>query len=177
MDTSGGLKETYSVVGFWADSNERYKAEFEAFSPYAAEVLMLREAENENGDFRIAGTMLGKQDNADLYTAFVNPDDPANEDNCSVQYVSEDDEIGDWTVMGIVSSTRTFDRNWNVRTQGERYISYQMTTHPRYAEDMARAEVAERGAFELEVCAVFRGRKARCETFPFVNHDEHAEVK
>jgi hypothetical protein len=164
--------DTYTVVGYWKDSQERYKTEFEASNVRSAEYMMLEQAAEEDGDFRIAGTMLGEHDAADLYTAFVNPDDPANDDRCDVHYVSEDDEIGEWTVMGIVASTRVFDREWNKQTQGERYLSVQMTTHPRYAEDMARAEVAERGHFELTVCAVFRGRKARCESFPFVNHNE-----
>lgn len=169
--------ETYTVVGYWADTNERYKTEFDARTVIAAENMMLTRANDEEGDFRIAGTLLGVHDTADLYTAFVNPDDPANEGDCRVQYVSEEDEITEFTVVGIVLATDRFSRTWNEETQGERYIGVELATHPRWAEDMARAKVAERGDFELKVCAVFRGRKSRCESFPFSDHSRQAQSR
>lgn len=168
------MRETYTVIGWWVDSNERYKAQFDAPTAREAERLMLRQAADEDGDFRIAATMLGVHESADRYTAFVDPDDPANEDHCDVRFVSEDDEVGEWTVIGLVTSTRRLDREWNERTGGERWISHELATHPRYAEDIARAKVAERGHFELSVCAVFAGRKDRCESFAFADHDERA---
>lgn len=166
--------ETYTVIGYWADSNERYKAQFDAPTAREAERLMQRQAADEDGDFRIAATMLGTHESADRYTSFVDPDDPANEDDCEVRFVSEDDEVGEWTVIGIVLSTRRLDREWNERTGGERWISHELATHPRYAEDIARAKVAERGHFELLVCAVFRGVKNRCESLVFSNPGERA---
>lgn len=159
------MMETYSVIGYWTDTNERYKLEYEASSAKAAEEAMLAKARAEDAVFAIAGTMLGTHTNADLYTAFVNPDDPANDHICSVQYVADEDEVTEWTVLGLVVAA--YDWRWNAATNGERYLGVKMATHPRYAEDIARAEVAERGAFELKVCAVFRGVKARCESFPF----------
>lgn len=40
--------------------------------------------------------------------------------------------------------------------------------------EAVRAKAAERGHFELSVCAVFGGVKNRCESFAFADHDERA---
>lgn len=168
------MRDIYSVIGYWADSNERYVEHFEATSARDAERQMMIEARNDDGDFRIAASMLGEQYRVDLYTAFVDPDDPENDERPDLKPATDELGVTDWTVVGIVTSTRAHDRSWNERTKGERYLGHEMAYSARIAEDLARGRVDERGGFELTVCAVFEGMKNRCESFPFSNHDEVA---
>jgi hypothetical protein len=164
--------ETFSVVGYWADSNERYVEFFRGATVRDVEDQMLGQAAREAGDFRIAGTMLGEQYRADLYTAFVDPDDEANDEREDLQPVIDGLGVAEWTIVGIVTSTARHDGAWNERTGGERYLGHEMALSPRIAEDLARMAVRERGGFELTVCGVFEGVKNRCESFAFSNHDE-----
>lgn len=166
--------ETFSVVGYWSDSNERYVEFFRETTAREAEQQMLEQARREDGTFRIAGTMLGEQYRTDLYTAFVDPDDPENENREDLQVVIDELGMAEWAIIGLVASTRHHDQDWNERTGGERYLGHEMALNPRVAEDLARMAVRERGEFELTVCAVLAGRKNRCESFPFSNHDEMA---
>lgn len=166
--------ETYSVTGWWVDSNERHVAFIEARSARDAERLMLEQAAGEDGVFRIAGTMLGEYRAADTYTAFVDPEDPENENREDLEPVIDEFGMADWTVFGLVAGTGRHDGEWNERTGGERYLGHEMALNSRIAEDLARMAVRERGAFELTVCAVFAGRKNRCESFPFADHDQTA---
>lgn len=164
--------ETFSVVGYWADSNERCVEFFREATAREAEEQMLEQARREGGDFRIAGTMLGEQYRTDLYTAFVDPADPENENRGDLQVVIDELGMVEWTIVGLVTSAG--DDGWNERTGGERYLGHEMALNPRIAEDLARMAVRDRGGFELMVCAVLEGRKSRCESFRFSNHDEVA---
>ena len=162
--------ETFSVIGYWTDSNERYVEFFRETTVRGAEEQMLANARDEAGDFRIAATMLGEQYRTDLYTAFIDPDDAENENREDLQVVIDELGMVEWTIVGLVRSTRRGDVGWDEETGGERYLGHEMALNPRIAEDLARGAVQERGEFELTVCAVFEGRKNRCESFPFSNH-------
>lgn len=166
--------ETFSVIGYWSDSNERYVEFFRGAGARDAEDQMLEQARREDGEFRIAGTMPGEQYRADLYTAFVDPDDPENDERGDLKVVIDELGMAEWTIVGLVTSTRHHDAGWNERTGGERYLGHEMALNPRIAEDLARMAVRERGGFKLTVCAVFEGRKNRCESFLFADHDQAA---
>lgn len=165
--------ETYSVVGYWAGSEERYVQFFEVHSVRDAEEQMLAKARDEDDVFWISGTMLDEQYRDDLYTAFINPDDPENDNRTDLQAVVDELGVEEWTVSGLVVSTT--DKAWNARTGGERYLGRQMALNPRIAEDLARMAVRERPGLDLIVCAVFKGVRNRCEPFPFANHDERVQ--
>lgn len=164
---------TYSVIGYWVGSQERYVEFFDATSARDAENQMLALAREEDDVFRIAGTMLGEQYRDCKYTAFIDPDDPENDNREDLEVVVDELGVEEWTVFGLVVSTN--DAAWNERTGGERYLGRQMGLNARIAEDLARMDVRERPGLELIVCAVFKGVKNRCETFPFASHDQHVQ--
>jgi hypothetical protein len=166
--------DRYTTYGYWADTSERYGQTFVAASARHAEELMQEQAENEGGIFRAAGTLLGEHRAADTYTAFVDPDDARNTERGDLEPAFEELGLTGYTVLGVVVSTRRLDHGWNERTGGERWLSHELATSPRYAEDIARSKVAERGHFELRVCAVLAGTKNRCESLVFSDPDERA---
>jgi hypothetical protein len=168
------MLETYSVVGYWADSNERACEHTDATSARDAENRMLERALQEDGNFRIAGTLLGEHQVCDTYTAFVDPDDPANDDRTDLEPAIDELTVMEWTVFGLILGDDNFA--WNEKTAGERYLGRQMALNARIAEDLAVAEVRDRGGVDLLVCAVFQGVKNRCETFPFAKHDVTVEA-
>jgi hypothetical protein len=165
--------DAYTVYGWWQDSGERYASLLDARSPRDAEQIMQERAESEGGIFRAAATLLGEHPAADTYTAFVDPDDPRNLER-GVAPVLEELELAEYTVLGLVLSTRRLDHGWNERTGGERFLSHELATSPRFAEDIAGVKVAERGHFRLVVCAVLEGRRNRCEALVFSDPAERA---
>lgn len=168
--------QDFTVFGWWADSDERYGELVSAGSARAAEEQMRAYAREEGGEFRAAATLLGEFQSADTYTGFVDPDDERNLDRCGLRAAAEADLPVDWTVIGLVESTKHGDADWNSYTGGERYLEHVMATSPRYAEDVAAAQVRERGELRLVVCAVLEGVRNRCESLPFSNPDERAEA-
>jgi hypothetical protein len=168
------MNKAYTVVGWWVDSNERYVEAFDAPTARDAEEAMLEQARDEAGTFRIAGTLLGQIEAADTYTAFVDPDDPENEAREDLEPAVDELGMTEWTVLGLVTSTRHGDHDWNEETGGQRHHTVEMALNPRIAEDLARMAVRERGAVDLTVCAVVAGRVHRCESFQFADHDQKA---
>lgn len=163
-------RQTYTVYGFWPDTEERYGQAYIADSARDAEDQMLLEAQDQQTEFRIAGTLVGEHPAADIYTAYIDPEDPDNDAREDLEAVIAELEVCEWTILGLI--TADDDEQWNQRTGGQRHISHEMALSPRIAEDLARAAVAERGKFTLAVCVVLAGRKERCESYAFSNHDE-----
>jgi hypothetical protein len=136
--------ETFSVIGCWSDSNERYVEFFRGAGARDAEDQMLEQARREDGEFRIAGTMLGEQYRADLYTAFVDPDDPENDERGDLKVVIDELGMAEWTIVGLVTGTRGHDRDWNERTGGERFLGHEMALSPRIARSRRTMNAGER---------------------------------
>ena len=167
--------ETFTVVGFWADNEQRCVDFFTANTPREAEEMMLAKAADDNAEFRIAGTLPGENFRSCTYTAYLDPDDEDN--NARTDLIEPADELEpvEWTVVGVVTGTREhLDKRWNARTGGERYLGHHMAVSAKAAEGVARSVVAERGRFKLAVCAVFEGTRFRRESFPYANHDVEA---
>ena len=166
--------QPYTVFGYWADSDERFGEVFEADSADHAERLMRRRSADEGGGFRTAATLRGRHAAVDTYTAFTDPEDPRNAER-ELEPVIEELEITEYTVLGLVLSTRRRDEDWNERTGGQRVLLHEMALSPRIAEDLAAGRVREQDEHMcLVVCAVLQGRKERAESFAFADVDEPA---
>lgn len=125
-----------------------------------AERRMQRDAEAVNQAFRVAGVLHGAPECADRYTKYVDPADSRNLDDEGLIPDSDELQVTEWTVMGLLLDPR--DPAWNRRTGGRRYLELVDALSPLAAEDVARSRAGDQGA-QLVVCAVFRGRVQRAD--------------
>lgn len=157
----------YTVCGYWADTEEREVEVVTADNVYKAEWRILARADQQGGDFRPAGTLLGQFAKADTYSAFVDPEDLRNLERGLAPAV-DGPAVEEWTVLGVILAKDRHHRHWNAETGGQRWLSHEMATSALAAEDVARSKNT---AGNLVVCAVFAGALNRCENFPFSNPD------
>lgn len=163
------MTQPFTVFGYWQDSDERYGQEFDAESAAHAERLMADQAEREGGQFRAAATLRGAHEAIDRYTAFTDPDDPRNDERDDLEPAIEELLVTEYTVIGLVVSTKPDDKAWNEETGGQRHLSHEMALSARIAEDVAAGRVRDGGGFRLLVCGVLEGRKERAESHVFSN--------
>lgn len=153
----------YTITGYWDDTQERYAEVFDGFSALDAEDAARGDGFKQGGRLWVSSAVLGEWPPADCYTRYVDPDDERNP--MGLVTPLEDLEPTEYTVTGLILRTGMWDRSWNARTGGTRFWGHFLTTHPRYAEDIAAQEVGEGGHQELWVCAVFPGFLGRAEAF------------
>jgi hypothetical protein len=168
--------DTYSVYGCWAETRERFAEVYQATSPRAAEHLAQMDAQEKGGTLWVCRVVPGEVAPADTYTAFVDPDDPRNDEIDGLTPDVPDIADGDpeWTVFGIAVPKGTPDSAAG-RT-GERYGDVLNATSAGAAEDVARARLADQDG-ELWVCTVIPGRVAAVDTYaPFVDPDVKAQA-
>lgn len=157
----------YTVTGYWDDTQERYVEAFYGDTALDAEDEAREEGMRQGGILWVSSTVPGKNVTVDSYATYVDPDDDRNP--MGLLSPLEELEPVEFTVSGLVLRTGMLDRSWNARTGGTRFWQHVLTTHPRYAEDIAAQEVGEGGHQELWVCAVFPGFLRRGEAF---NHSD-----
>ncbi|MBR7830450.1 hypothetical protein KDK95_29385 [Actinospica sp. MGRD01-02] len=169
------MPELYTVFGYWEDNGQRYGRFDEADSAVHAELLMQRRAAKENAVFWAAATLRGEFHPVDAaYTRYLDPQDPRNEE-IEFEGVDELPTTGEFTVYGLILSTRRLDAGWNQRTGGQRFIGHEMATSALAAEGAASARVAtDEHHAKLLVCAVLPGRMEKADTLPFSNPDERS---
>ena len=166
--------QAYTVFGFWAETRERYGQWFTATSPRAAEDMAQMTALEKGGTLLVCRVVAGEIPSADRYTAFVDPQDPRNDECDDLEPDVPDVTAVDpeWTVFGI--AVPAGGRPVVIARQGERYGDVVNATSPLAAEDVARSRLADRGG-ELMVCTVLAGRVAAADTYAsFVNPDVQA---
>lgn len=185
-------RQVYTVFGYWADSNERFGERYEATDARDAEEQALAQARRDDGDLKIAGTLVGEHDSVDRYTAFIDPRDEANFERDDLEAVTDEPEVVEWTILGLALSPYRETRHrigrlhiglardtdaqaWNEQTGGERTIIHEMAYSPLIAEDLARERVLKDSGQDLVVCTVLAGTKHRCESYPFADHRVRAE--
>lgn len=161
----------FTVFGCWPTTKERFAWVFTAPDARTAERLMKEKAATEGGQFWVAGIVAGAVEVVDLYTAYVDVDDPANQDIGDLEL----DVAGDlrtFTVLGIARDPS--DRRAYEEVIGERYADTVPATSPGAAEDVARGRLADKGG-ELWVCAVIEGEVRRADVYAtFVDPDRRA---
>jgi hypothetical protein len=165
------MTRPYTVLGFWAETRERWAGEYAATSPRAAEDMARMDALEAGGTLLVCRVIPGHPGTVDRYTAFVDPQDPRNEDRDDLEPDVPDLTAGDpeWTVFGIAVPAG----GWPGKgaAGGERYGDVINAASPLAAEDVARSRLADRDG-ELLVCAVLAGRVAASDTYAsFVNPD------
>jgi hypothetical protein len=166
--------QEYTVFGFWAETRERFGSFYRATSPRAAEDMAQMEALEKGGTLLVCRVVAGEISAADLYTLFVDPADPRNDDSEDV----EPDVAGfideEWTVFGIAIPAGL--RPSAIASEGERYGDVLNATSPLAAEDVARSRLADQGG-ELLVCTVLAGRVTAADTYAtFVNPEIKART-
>lgn len=161
----------YSVAGAWAETRERFLQVYDAMSPRGAEDLAQLEAHEKGGTLWVCRVLPGEVKAADLYTAFIDPNDPRNDERDDLVPDMPDLLAGDpeWTVFGIAVPRKIHDRD--VPRHGERYGDVENATSAGAAEDVARSRLADKGG-ELWVCCVLPGRVAAVDTYAsFIDPD------
>jgi hypothetical protein len=168
--------ETWTVYGFWAETRERFGEFYRATSARAAEDMAQMTALEKGGTLLVCRVVAGEVPSADRYTAFVDPQDPRNEECDDLEPDVPDVTAGDpeWTVFGI--AVPAGGRPVPVE-RGERYGDVVNAASPLAAEDVARSRLADRDG-ELLVCAVLAGRVAAVDTYAtFADPDVTAASK
>lgn len=167
---------TYTVLGYWPDNLQRYGLTTEAASAAHAESIMQIEAERQNALFRVAATLRGAHRPVDAaYTRYTDPQDPRNETDESLPGPQEFSVMTEFTVYGLLLSTRHLDQGWNERTGGQRFMSHELGLSALAAEAVACDRVAtDENHARLIVCAVLPGHTEKAESLPFSNPRESA---
>jgi hypothetical protein len=156
--------QQFSVAGAWRETRERFLQVYNAATPRGAEDLAQLEAHEKGGTLWVCRVVPGDVKAADLYTAFIDPNDPRNDGRDDLVPDTPDLVAGDpeWTVYGIALPPGI--RAGDVPRLGERYGDVLNATSAGAAEDVARARLADKGG-ELWVCCVLPGRVAAVDTY------------
>jgi hypothetical protein len=162
-------RRLFTVFGCWPATRERFGEFVEATDARDAEDYIQSLATARQTDAWVCGVLDGEVEAADLYTAFVDPADPRNEDVEDLQPDTDELEVTAWTVLGIARDAS--DPDAYAELVGERYADVVEALSPGAAEDVARGRLAEQGG-ELWVCAVVPGKPQRADTYAtFVDPD------
>lgn len=67
-------EEVFTVVGFWAETQQRYAANYSAASAYMAEQMAEMYAKEQGGHLCVCAVFQGEQQSADGYAKWISRD-------------------------------------------------------------------------------------------------------
>lgn len=150
----------FTVFGYWAETSERWCDTFQAISARSAEDQAQLEAADLHGTLRVCRVAEGDLKAADKYTAYLDQNDPRNEDRDDLEPDMADVTLGTdpyWTVLGLAVPEGCQPGDPDIGTRGERYGDIVSASSAGAAEDVARDRLHDRHG-TLLVCAVVPGQ-------------------
>lgn len=101
-----GVKEEYTVIGFWFESMKRWMQTYEADTALAAEEMAQQEARDQFMHLGVCAVVKGRLDNVDGYATWVDPGAKSQEEMDMVMQELGLWDIGKWSVEASVTTPK-----------------------------------------------------------------------